>query len=155
MSHAIGTQPSKVHGAGEIVRSESKPPVFEFDDQQIADPRLDEEIEGGKTLTRTTGVTGLSDSQADKGIVLLAKEQDDPKFEIGGFKVEYNHPESGDIISGDVRRYFANMAEVEKAFKDGKYIQEEIIMTITEGVPEVYCSEIMKYKYIDSEFVRA
>jgi len=76
-------------------------------------------------------------------------------FEIGGFEVSYKHEDNDGIVSGKVRRYFKDFDEVEAAFKDGKYICNDIEMDITLGVPEVYVNEILRYVYKDGEIVRS
>ena len=137
-----------IAGSGEVTKPD-------FDANQVADARKDHEIEGGVSKSKSTGATGLSEAPPKDGVVLFEKEQDNPLFEIGGFEVSYKHDKNDGIVSGKVRRYFKDFDEVEAAFKNGKYICNDIEMDITLGVPEVYVNEILRYVYKNGEIVRS
>ena len=132
----------------------------EFDDNQIADPRKNSKVEGGRSIARSTGVSGLSQASAPSEKLGIIQKEQKNMYELGGFTASYTIPGSTDISSSDVRVYFKNYQDAHAAVKGDKYTHKVMAtgdvleMTITKGMPEISVNEILKFKYIEETWER-
>lgn len=131
----------------------------EFDDNMVADGRYDTSKDGGVSIARTTGISGISNDIITDIYGFQEPDQKGQLFEIAGFRVSYKVAGSKDMAVTSVRVYKKNMDEVKACFNGSQYTHtlkngEKMICQIIEGAPIVCVEEAHKFSYVEGQWVR-
>jgi len=173
MSNSAVNKLFECHGTGEVTRgnvedtvvpAETSTPVVkqEFDENVIANGLVDSPKEGGTSIARSTGTTGMDD-KAVPGSGLGFKNSGSGPYELLGFTVRYNVPDSMDVGSTEVQVNFPSIEDAQKTIsRDGSLVvyshttpagvnlRSELIL----GAPTICVNECEKLKFIEDSWIR-
>lgn len=131
----------------------------EFNPEAITNGLIDDPDEGGKSIARSTGLTGSDGSIVVTNPYGFNIPEQKNKYELSGFTARYTVLGKNDVASSEVRVYFNTADEAKKCIEDNKYTHttpngEVIICDISFGAPMVSYEEIAKFVYLDNKWSR-
>ena len=156
----LGMPIFKLEGQGEVKRAQEseKPVKREFDVNTIGNGLEDSAKEGGTSIARSTGESGMSNARRPGEGVGFNGGGGGP-FELSGFSVRYDVPGTKDVASVEVSVSFGSMESAQGAIKGNQYVHITpnafvILCDIIKGAPVICVNDIEKCKYVEGAWVR-
>jgi hypothetical protein len=134
-------------------------PKPEFDPNIVTNGLVDGKNEGGTSIARSTGMTGMSDKAAPGDQLGFIGGGSGP-YELSGFTARYDVPGSTDIGSVEVVFNFPTITAAQSVISGANNYRHTtpkgIVMdcVITKGAPVICTNESEKLKYVDGAWIR-